>query len=73
MTNRRGLVVLAISTWAFTVCFAVWMMFGVRDRIAETLRALAEERGPRQYVSVLAGEAQIEGARIDAATSPLVQ
>ena len=73
MTNRRGLVVLAISTWAFTVCFAVWMMFGVRDRIAETLRELVEERGLRQYVSILAGEAQIEGARIDAATSPLVQ
>jgi len=29
MTNRRGLVVLAISTWAFTVCFAAWMMFGI--------------------------------------------
>jgi peptidyl-prolyl cis-trans isomerase C len=45
----------------------------VRDRIAEMLRALVEERGLRQYVSILAGEAQIEGARIDAATSPLVQ
>ena len=44
-----------------------------RDRIAETLRALVEERGLRQYVSVLAGEAEIEGVRIDAATSPLVQ
>jgi peptidyl-prolyl cis-trans isomerase C len=37
------------------------------------LQALVEERGLRQYVSILAGEAQIEGARIDAATSPLVQ
>ena len=73
MSDTRRMTVLIVSTLAFTVCFAVWMMFGVRDRIAETLRALAEERGPRQYVSVLAGEAQIEGARIDAATSPLVQ
>ncbi len=29
MSNGRGLVVLAISTWAFTACFAAWMMFGV--------------------------------------------
>jgi peptidyl-prolyl cis-trans isomerase C len=45
----------------------------VRNRIAVNLQALVEERGLRQYVSILAGEAQIEGARIDAATSPLVQ
>ncbi len=29
MSNGRGLVVLAVSTWAFTACFAAWMMFGV--------------------------------------------
>ena len=44
-----------------------------RDRIAETLGELVEEHGLRQYVSVLAGEAEIEGVRVDAATSPLVQ
>ena len=26
MTNRRGLVVLAISTWAFTVCFSLFLI-----------------------------------------------
>lgn len=29
MSNRRAIVVLLITTWAFAVCFAVWMMFGV--------------------------------------------
>ena len=29
MSSRRSITVLVITTWAFTVCFAVWMMFGV--------------------------------------------
>ena len=29
MTTSRSLVVLAVATWAFAVCFAVWLMFGV--------------------------------------------
>lgn len=29
MTKFRPLSVLLVTTWAFTVCFAVWMMFGV--------------------------------------------
>src|SRR5690348_17107833 len=29
MARSGNLSVLFISTWAFTVCFAVWMMFGV--------------------------------------------
>lgn len=29
MSNSRNLVVLAVTTWAFMVCFAVWLMFGV--------------------------------------------
>ena len=29
MSKARSLLVLAVTTWAFTVCFAVWMMFGV--------------------------------------------
>ena len=45
----------------------------VRDGIADKLQALVEERGLRQYVSVLAGEAEIERVQIDAATSPPVQ
>ena len=29
MSTSRSLVVLAVTTWAFVVCFAVWLMFGV--------------------------------------------
>ena len=29
MSNRKSILVLAVSTWAFVVCFAVWLMFGV--------------------------------------------
>jgi len=29
MSGRRSLTVLLATTWAFTICFAVWMMFGV--------------------------------------------
>lgn len=29
MSTSRSLVVLAVTTWAFIVCFAVWLMFGV--------------------------------------------
>ena len=29
MSRSRNLVVLAVTTWAFIVCFAVWLMFGV--------------------------------------------
>ncbi len=29
MSKLRSLSVLLVTTWAFTVCFAVWMMFGV--------------------------------------------
>ena len=44
-----------------------------RDRIAERLRAAGEEKAMRQYVSILAGQANIEGVALDAAVSPLVQ
>lgn len=29
MSNVRSILVLAVTTWAFVVCFAVWLMFGV--------------------------------------------
>ncbi len=29
MPSSRSIIVLAVSTWAFVVCFAVWLMFGV--------------------------------------------
>ena len=45
----------------------------VSERIAERLSAAVEERAIRQYVSILAGEAEIEGVDLAGAPSPLVQ
>ncbi len=45
----------------------------VRDEIAERLRAMVEERALRQYVSVLAGKADIQGADLNGAETSLVQ
>jgi peptidyl-prolyl cis-trans isomerase C len=45
----------------------------VRVRIAEHLRAAVEEKALRQYVSVLAGNANVQGADLAASISPLVQ
>ena len=45
----------------------------VQDGIAKRLRAMVEERALRQYVSVLAGRADIRGANLNAAETPLVQ
>jgi len=45
----------------------------VRDGIAKRLRAMVEEKALRQYVSVLAGRADICGANLDAAETPLIQ
>lgn len=45
----------------------------VREAIAERLHALVEEKALRQYVSVLAGQADIQGADLNGAETPLVQ
>jgi len=45
----------------------------VRDRIAERLKATVEEQALRQYVSILAGQAQVTGLDLQGAMSPLVQ
>ncbi|MGE3831272.1 MAG: peptidylprolyl isomerase [Parvibaculaceae bacterium] len=45
----------------------------VKDEIAERLRTLVEERALRQYISVLAGKADIRGADLNGTTVPLVQ
>jgi peptidyl-prolyl cis-trans isomerase C len=45
----------------------------VRDDIAERLRALVEEKALRQYISVLAGKADIQGADLNGTEVPLVQ
>jgi len=43
------------------------------DRVAEYLAARVEERALKQYIEVLAGRADIDGADLNAAASPLVQ
>lgn len=45
----------------------------VRDKIAERLRAMVEEKALRQYIRVLAGKANIQGADLDGTDVPLVQ
>src|SRR5262249_15861879 len=45
----------------------------MRDGIAKRLRPMVEEKALRQYVSVLAGQAEIRGANLNAAKTPLVQ
>ena len=45
----------------------------VRDRIADYLAASVQNRALVQYVSLLAGRAEIKGIALAAASSPLVQ
>lgn len=45
----------------------------VSGQIAERLRASVEEKAVRQYVSVLAGQAELSGVDLDSAQTPLVQ
>jgi peptidyl-prolyl cis-trans isomerase C len=45
----------------------------VRDRIAQRLRALVEEKALRQYISVLAGQADVQGVDLKGSLTPLVQ
>lgn len=45
----------------------------VRAQIAARLQATVEERALRQYVSILAGKAEIIGVDLNAAATPLVQ
>jgi peptidyl-prolyl cis-trans isomerase C len=45
----------------------------VRERIAASLRARSTERALAQFVQVLAGEADLQGVDLTAATGPLVQ
>lgn len=44
-----------------------------RDKIAEQLSAMVEEKALRQYISILAGQADIQGADLNATAIPLVQ
>lgn len=45
----------------------------VRDEIADRLRAMVEEKALRQYISVLAGKADVQGADLNGTEIPLVQ
>ena len=45
----------------------------VRERIARELSTSVEARALRQYVEVLAGRADVHGADLAAAATPLVQ
>jgi len=45
----------------------------VMERIAAQLKASVEERALRQYVSILAGQAEIVGVDLQGAQTPLVQ
>lgn len=45
----------------------------VRDRIADYLQAASWRRAVAQYVRILAGQADITGADLDGATTPLVR
>jgi peptidyl-prolyl cis-trans isomerase C len=45
----------------------------VREQIAERLKTTVEERALRQYVSILAGQADIVGVDLQGAQTPLVQ
>ncbi len=56
MSTARSLVVLAVTTWAFTVCFAVWLMFGVTGiPIKRELGLSALEYGLLTSTPVLTG------------------
>lgn len=45
----------------------------VRDQIAERLKAGVEERALKQYVSILAGQAEVVGVDLAGVQTPLVQ
>lgn len=45
----------------------------VRERIISRLQTKVEERALRQYISILAGAAELVGVDLESATSPLVQ
>jgi peptidyl-prolyl cis-trans isomerase C len=68
--TRHGFHIVAIDQ---TVLGNTLPFDAVRDQIAERLRAAVEERALQQYVSILAGQAQIVGVDLGAVASPLVQ
>jgi len=56
MSGVRSFIVLLATTWAFTICFAVWMMFGVTGiPIREQLGLNSVEFGLLTATPVLTG------------------
>ncbi|WP_407147128.1 nitrate/nitrite transporter [Bradyrhizobium sp. ORS 86] len=56
MSNARSITVLLASTWAFLICFAVWMMFGVIGiPLRDELHLNATEFGLLTATPVLTG------------------
>ena len=45
----------------------------VRAAVAQSLRQQSFATALRQYLQLLAGQAQVQGVELDAATTPLVQ
>jgi peptidyl-prolyl cis-trans isomerase C len=45
----------------------------VKDEIADRLHGMVEEKALRQYISLLAGKADVKGAELNATAIPLVQ
>jgi peptidyl-prolyl cis-trans isomerase C len=45
----------------------------VHEQIAEHLRTAVEEKALRQYVSILAGKADMQGIDLNGTATPLVQ
>ena len=68
--TRHGFHIVAIDQ---TVLGKTLPFDAVRDQIAERLKAAVEERALQQYVSILAGQAQIVGVDLRATATPLVQ
>jgi peptidyl-prolyl cis-trans isomerase C len=68
--TRHGFHIVAIDQ---TILGKTLPFDAVRDQIAERLKAAVEERALQQYVSILAGQAQIVGVDLRATATPLVQ
>jgi peptidyl-prolyl cis-trans isomerase C len=68
--TRHGFHIVAVdqSVLGKTVPFEA-----VQDQIAQRLKATVEERALRQYVSILAGQAEIAGVDLHPVATPLVQ
>ena len=53
--GKRAVSVLMVSTLAFTVCFAIWMMFGIGIPIKQTLGLNSTQFGVLIATPVLSG------------------